>query len=190
MTMTAQKWFDELVQIVSYDQKWPELFEQEAAAIKNVFAENRMVRVEHYGSTSVPGLTAKPIIDILIGLNEFSLFPEEKQALLSLGYQYIGKALFYERFFLKKPGFHLAIVRYDGAVWHRNIVTRDYLRIHHKKASAYAQIKQQALVDGHRTVPEYAAYKEDFIEELVKKAQYWKTKQTDIVKARYEKETN
>ncbi|MFA6527318.1 MAG: GrpB family protein [Candidatus Babeliales bacterium] len=177
--MTQQKWFDELVQIVPYDQQWPKLFEQEAITIKNVFAENRLVRIEHYGSTSIQGLIAKPIIDILIGLTEFSLLPEEKQALLNLGYQYIGKALRYERFFLRKIGqqnFHLALVRYDGAIWHRNIVARDYLRAHPKKASEYAQLKQQALTDGHRTVLEYAAYKEDFIEELVRKAKYWKTK--------------
>lgn len=170
------KWVDELVTIVPHDPTWITKFESESVVLRKIFEPHRLVGLEHYGSTAVPGLYAKPIIDILIGLNEFSLAEKEKERLQLLGYEYIGRALSYERFFLRKRGqgdFNLAIVRYAGTVWRDSIVVRDYLRTHPEKAEEYALLKHQALAEGYVTIPVYADYKRDFVVRLSQEAQEW-----------------
>ena len=129
--------------------------------------------MEHYGSTSVPGLCAKPTVDILIGLNKFVLTPKEKHNLEMLGYEYIGRALSYERIFLKKDekhSFHLAVVRFAGSVWNDGIAVRDYLRTNHNKAMKYAAVKSRAIEEGFSTVLMYSEYKRNFVEQMVLEA--------------------
>jgi len=169
-------YLNELVHLACHNPEWHAWFVEESAQLKQVFSHNRLVAIEHYGSTSISGICAKPIIDILIGVHDFSLTEQEKELLQCLGYEYIGRALLYERYFLKKRGvrnFHLAIARYEGSVWHDCILLRNYLYMHQLKALEYEQIKQQALRDGYVTVPEYAAYKSDFVVRLVQEARAW-----------------
>lgn len=108
---------DEKITIVPYNPIWPKLFEQESENIKKVFDDSRLVSIRHYGSTSVPGMTAKPIVDILVGVSEFYISDQEKSDLQQLGYDYIGKAWTNQRFYLRKRGeqsFNLAVVSHDG----------------------------------------------------------------------------
>lgn len=168
---------DEPVTLAPHNPNWQNVFLAETAQISKVFAPHRLVAMEHYGSTSVPGLIAKPILDILVGLNEFSLSIDEKNGLQELGYEYIGRARLYERFFLRKRGTcnsHLAVVRHAGAVWCESLAVRDYLRAHPQKVAEYGQFKQQALADGCVTTLEYATYKSDFVKLLVEEAQAWR----------------
>lgn len=168
------------IEIVPYNQTWTRLFEQEAQKIRNIFSANRLVYIEHYGSTSVPGLSAKPIIDILVGLETCALSQEEIAALCALDYQYFGKARTYERLFLRKTteqGFHIAIVLYAGAVWRESLTIRDFLRTHDDVAKAYEQVKYQAIKEECDTFLSYANYKHDFILDLVEKAYAWSSEQ-------------
>lgn len=162
---------------------WPTLFAQEAQELKKVFASDRLISVEHYGSTSVPGLSAKPIIDILVGLNKFNLSTDEIKKFEDLGYEYIGRARTYERFFLLKRStnsFNLAVVRYAGRVWCDSLAVREYLRAHDNVALMYEQIKLQALKNDCSTVLTYAYYKHDFVLKLVEDARQWMQKNTEI----------
>lgn len=175
--------FDEIIEVVAYNPIWPKLFEKEIQEIKKIFSSGRIICVEHYGSTSVPDLCAKPIIDISIGLNEFSLSKEEISKFTSLGYEYFGRALAYERFFLRKRAtekFNLAIVHYGGKVWKENLFVREYLRNHNHVAREYEQIKLQALKEGCNTALTYSYYKHDFVLELVENAKIWNSKKVNL----------
>lgn len=165
---------DEPVTLVLHNPDWQTEFLAETTEISKNFVPDRIVAMEHYGSTAVPGLIAKPILDILVSLNDFSLSIEEKNSLQELGYEYIGRARLYERYFLRKRGTrncHLAVVRHAGAVWCESLAVRDYLRAHPQKATDYGQFKQRDLANGCVTTLEYATYKSDFVKLLVEEAQ-------------------
>ena len=171
------KKLDETIEIVSYNPSWPALFEQEAKALKNIFVPHRLVALKHYGSSSVPGLCSKPIIDILVGLDEFMLSDDEIKKLEAIGYEFIGQLHpSVQRFFLRKRGtqnFNLGVVTFDSPDWHNNLVTRNYLRTHPDEIKAYAAIKQDAVGKGFKTLIEYHKYKDAFVNGLRERAIVW-----------------
>ncbi|MGD2183945.1 GrpB family protein [Lusitaniella coriacea] len=138
---------DEVI-IVEYNPHWKALFEREVARIRKVLNENIISRIEHFGSTAVPGLAAKPIIDILIGVRSLT---EAKQIAIS-GLETLGYAYWFDNpdpqrmFFVKglppKPArtHHIHIVEPDSILWER-LIFRDYLREHPDEAKRYAQLK-------------------------------------------------
>jgi GrpB-like predicted nucleotidyltransferase (UPF0157 family) len=167
---------NEEIEVVKYNPEWPKLFVQEAQKIRAIFEPKRLLGIEHYGSTSVSGLYAKPIIDILIGLDGFYISEQEKSEFQKLGYVYIGKALATQRFFLRKRGmqkFNLAVVQHKGSCWNEGLLVREYLQNHVIEALEYAQIKKQAIRQGYLTAIDYSEFKRDFVMELVEKAKLW-----------------
>lgn len=137
------------VVLMPYDGQWPHLFAQEAARVRHLLGD-LVTRVEHIGSTAVPGLDAKPIIDLLVGVR--SLHEGEQQAvppLEAIGYSYWRDNPNQERMFLVKglpPNgprtHHLHMVEPTSAEWER-VLFRDYLRAHPDEAQQYAQLKHQ-----------------------------------------------
>jgi len=176
--MVDLKKLNEAIEVVAYDPSWPAHFEQEAQEIKKIFSADRLGALEHYGSTSVPGLCAKPIVDILVGLKEFKLSDDEIKRLEEIGYEFIGlihPAV--DRFFLRKRGvqnFNLGVVAFDGPEWHNNLVTRDYLRVHPDEVTKYAEIKNEAVKRGLKTLIEYHRYKDAFVNGLRERAMKWR----------------
>ncbi|MDQ3778462.1 MAG: GrpB family protein, partial [Actinomycetota bacterium] len=96
----------ESVELRDYDPRWAALFEEERERLAPVF-DGRAVAIEHVGSTSVPGLCAKPIVDVLVGVRELELSDEQITAMKSLGYEYMGEhGLPGRLFFRKEPRTH------------------------------------------------------------------------------------
>lgn len=167
------KIIDEKITLSPYNPLWPEHFDRESENIKKIFDSSRLIDIQHYGSTSVVGMTAKPVVDILVGISEFYISDQEKSDLQKLGYDYIGKAWTNHRFYLTKRGaqnFNLAVVSYDGDLWRNNLMVREYLRAHPDEANKYIQVKQQAIIQGHTTLFAYSDFKYSFIIELIEKA--------------------
>ena len=132
-----------------YSPRWPVLFESERAALNDVFAGTFCV-VEHVGSTAVPELAAKPIIDIMLGTRALRDIEERIEAMRSIGYEYMPeheKDLPERRFFAKplvRPRlFHVHAVVFDGAFWKRHLVFRDALRADRSLAESYASLKHR-----------------------------------------------
>jgi GrpB-like predicted nucleotidyltransferase (UPF0157 family) len=126
--------------------------------------------IEHFGSTSIPGLCAKPVVDILIGLNEFVLSNNEIYKLKQLGYTFIETSAYCERFYFKKCGkrrFNLSIVRFSGNTWNDCVSVRNYLQTHPNKIREYAAIKLDAIAHGNTTLPAYSRYKYKFVRQLL-----------------------
>ncbi|WP_338637706.1 GrpB family protein [Erwinia persicina] len=154
------------VVIVPYDDKWPEMFETESLQIKTLLGAVA-VSVHHIGSTSVPGLSAKPIIDILVEVTDINELDAYNLAMVSAGYISRGEnGIPGRRYFIKGGGQRShqvhAFAIGDLQVL-RHLIFRDYLRKNRDIAGEYAEIKHSAALLSQNDVHRYSALKADFI---------------------------
>jgi GrpB-like predicted nucleotidyltransferase (UPF0157 family) len=166
------------VEIVDYDPRWPALFDQEARRLRATLDPSLIVGLEHFGSTAVPGLSAKPIIDILIAVR--SLADAEAsfvEALRDLDYVYWADNPNKDRMFFVKgmPPFgssrshHVHVTETDGEMW-RRLAFRDHLRAHPEEAGTYERLKRRLAAE-HRTDREaYTDAKAAYIENVMRGA--------------------
>jgi GrpB-like predicted nucleotidyltransferase (UPF0157 family) len=158
------------VELVDHDPTWAELFESERGKLTRVF-DGRVVGIEHIGSTSVPELCAKPIVDVLVGLQELELSDEDIAAMQELGYEYLGE---YGRpgrlFFRKQPRtHHVHVVEHGGEHWDRQLTFRDALRTDAEERRRYDDFKRRLAAAGYpREV--YTELKTPFIREVESRA--------------------
>lgn len=165
--------------IADYDPHWPRHFEAERDLIVRACGPEAFVAIEHIGSTAVPGLAAKPIIDIMAGVRALNLVTGLIGSLGSIGYQYVPE---YEvdmperRYFRKDVGgrraFHLHVVEHGGEFWERHLLFRDFLRTHPDAARAYERLKR-ALAAEYSARSDRAGYTEaktDFIRAIEEQA--------------------
>jgi GrpB-like predicted nucleotidyltransferase (UPF0157 family) len=160
--------------IVPYDANWPRLFEEEAPRVRRALGE-AVVAIEHIGSTAVPGLAAKPIVDILVGFRELSLTDEQVAAMQHAGYEYRGEAgvpgrLHFHRLTAGRHMFNVHVVEHDGTHWRNNVLFRNYLRNHSEEARQYAALKRREAAKHPRDIWAYSEGKRAFIEALIEKA--------------------
>lgn len=138
------------VRVVEHDPRWSELFKCEAEKIANILGDN-LVQIYHYGSTSVPGLKAKPIIDIMPVVHNLELVNTCKEALNDIGYKIFGESGVPGRIYMEKGGdnrtHHISTYQYNDA---KNIINslafRDYLRCHPDVCIEYGEIKRNAAL--------------------------------------------
>ena len=166
------------VKVVDYDQNWPLLFEGEKARILSVIAK-KVVAVEHIGSTAVPDLGAKPIIDIMVGICHLSDAQDCIEPLEAIGYEYAPEyenSIPERRYFRKGPSnvpnkhYHLHMVEYSGDFWRRHLLFRDYLRAHPHVAKEYYRLKKELAAKYRSDREAYTEAKTLFIESIVAKA--------------------
>jgi GrpB-like predicted nucleotidyltransferase (UPF0157 family) len=125
--------------------------------------------IEHFGSTSVPGLAAKPIIDLMAAVDEVDLVARHESVLSELGYQRFDAfppgRLFYQRDRDGRRTHHLHVVPARGFTTRNELLLRDYLRAHPADAARYAALKAQ-IADVAASADEYTRAKTDLIQEL------------------------
>ena len=163
--------------IKEYDPKWVELYNQEAYKIKELLGD-KIIRIEHIGSTSIPGLVSKPIIDIAIEVPSWKDADALIEPLATLGYPFDisehGKHATPERHLLKKgtpTEFHLSICYADrGSFLERQILFRNYLREHDEDRDAYSALKKELIEKDPTGKGDYIGNKTDFIMRILKKA--------------------
>ena len=151
------------VLIVDYDQCWPSLFAKEAKRIEEACGN---VTVEHVGSTAVPSLDAKPILDILIGVPSFSEAEGLIPAIESLGYHCLGTYGIEGRLFFRTPEpctIHLHLAEKDGKFWRDELLFRNYLRDHPEAGKAYGILKRELAIKFANDRPSYTQAKGEFI---------------------------
>jgi len=122
------------VVIEQYDPKWPQQFELEKALLDGIISAVN-ASIEHVGSTAIPNMGAKPIIDIMIGVPRLTEIESRIPNLEKIGYRYVQRyeAELPERRYFRKPftgpsTHHLHCVCRDTAFWNRHVLFRDYLR--------------------------------------------------------------
>ena len=152
---------DEEVTLSDYNPAWPGTASKLAC---------------HLGSTAVPGLEAKPVIDLLVGVQNQEEVDEAAKRLAADGWQDLGEAGVAGRRHLrlrKSEACNLHLVLADGVHWANNLALRDYLRSHPDEAYEYAVAKRNALKLGHTRLLAYSAAKSDMISALLSRAMAW-----------------
>jgi GrpB-like predicted nucleotidyltransferase (UPF0157 family) len=162
--------------IAEYSPTWPALFEQDKKLLKAALGENENI-IEHVGSTSVVGLAAKPVIDIMIGLRDFSVADDVVPKIEVLGYEYISNyedVMPFRRYLKKvareKDTHHIHMVEIGGEFWERHLLFRDYLRENHEAMDEYANLKEKLGEEDWENTNQYADAKTVFIRSIEKKA--------------------
>ncbi len=160
----------DVVELVDHDPSWAELYEQERVRLAGIFGE-QAVGIEHIGSTSVPGLCSKPIVDVLVGVRELELSKEQVDAMQGLGYEFLGEYGLPGRLFFRKDPrtHHVHVVQYGGEHWERQIVFRDTLRSDPEERRRYDEFKRHLAAEGHPREA-YTELKTPFIREVEARA--------------------
>jgi len=157
------------VQLAEWTPRWAELFAEEAARLR-VALGDLAIAIEHYGSTSVPGLVAKPLLDILVGGPEPGDAAPYIAALAPLGYDYAANAGVPEHLVFGRgtARTHLVhVVRYGGGAWQRALAFRDALRGDAGLRDAYAALKRGLAQRHGAERSRYTADKSAFVERVL-----------------------
>jgi GrpB-like predicted nucleotidyltransferase (UPF0157 family) len=152
--------------IVDYDTAWPERYEAARAEIAAALGDEA-TEIHHIGSTSVPGLAAKDIIDVLVSLRRLELAPEVVAAMEARGFMDRGEFGIADRRLFSRSDCHVHCFRPGHGQWRTHLLFRDYLRAHPYEAVAYAAEKRrlaQIHADDRRA---YTAAKSGIVEELL-----------------------
>ncbi len=163
---------NESFELSDYNPEWPRIFQAEVPRIAEALGE-QVIEIEHVGSTSVPGLRAKPIIDILVAVETFAPLEVYKRQLAPIGYTHHPHINDAERLFFWKGvprTHHLHIVEFATWEHQRHIIFRDYLRAHPEIARLYAQVKEQLAQTFHDNRPAYTRGKTAFINAIMDRA--------------------
>ena len=170
------------VELVSYSAELPHLFELEAQRIRAACGDLLPV-IEHIGSTAIPGMPAKPILDIMPGLRTFADGLKTIEPLPRLGYDYYGENGIPGRFYfgLRYEGrsvAHVHIFETDTENWERHLLFRDVLRAHPEVAAEYAALKQALALRFREARQAYTDANSAFIHSVVQQARGLQAKTT------------
>jgi GrpB-like predicted nucleotidyltransferase (UPF0157 family) len=161
------------VVLVDYDLAWPAAADAERATVLAA-AGDWLVAVEHVGSTAVPGMVAKPVIDLLVGLRRLADADEAVPALEAAGYVYVPgweSIMPFRRFLYREAGgaraAHLHAVERTHAFWDDHVRFRDALRTSAQTAAAYAELKRRLAVEHGHDREAYTDAKTDFVQRVL-----------------------
>ena len=165
---------DEPIRIDSYDRSWPVRFEEERRVLETTLGDSITGGIHHVGSTAVPGLDAKPVIDILVGVDDLESSRAYIEPLAGLGYLYSPYRP-NEMLWFCKPNpahrtHHLHLVPTDSPRFQAELACRDYLRTHPGLAKKYAVLKRQLASQFQHDREAYTEAKADFIREILDRA--------------------
>ena len=157
------------VEIVPYDAAWPIRFEEEARHLRGVLQPWLAGSIEHIGSTAVPGLAAKPVLDILVTAEPFPLPPAIVATVESLGYEYKGEnGIVGRQYFRTRPhARHLHVFAPGSVEAEKHLRFRDFLRTHPEAALDYAALKRRLAVEHRLNREAYTDGKADLVRAIL-----------------------
>ncbi|MFH2203390.1 MAG: GrpB family protein [Elusimicrobiota bacterium] len=168
------------VEIVEYDPAWPGQFAAEQDAILAVLGD-MISAVEHVGSTALPGVAAKPTIDLMVGVDRLDVGKKVVAALADLGYSYFGEFSIPGRHFFRKgtpPTHHVHWVEITSDFWDKQLLFRDYMRAHPADGRAYEEHKKKLAAKFRDDRDKYTLAKTEFIEEINRRALAWRAERS------------
>jgi GrpB-like predicted nucleotidyltransferase (UPF0157 family) len=187
-----EKLVREEISIVPYNPKWPRLFEEEADFLRRKLPQNLVKRIEHFGSTAIPELSAKPIIDILVEVNSLD---ETKKHIVPIleaeGYEHVWRPAigdqppFYPWFIKRNCAgqrtHHIHMVEADSELWDR-LYFRDYLRQFPAEAKRYDELKRSLSEKHPNDRVKYTEEKSGFILSVTEEAkEYYQSQNWNII---------
>ena len=162
-------------ELSAYSPMWPAVFEIERDRLNALFGADAVV-IEHIGSTAVPGLGAKPIIDVMLGAPALAIVDRKIPELVASGYRYVPefeKSIPERRYLVKTQGhpgyFHLHAVVYASEFWKRHLAFRDALRADDALVADYWKLKRRLAARFPNDRAAYTDAKSDFIRAVIEK---------------------
>ncbi|MBM3114283.1 GrpB family protein [Jeongeupia naejangsanensis] len=161
------------IEIVAYNKQWPSLFAEESALLQ-VTLGKVLSKIHHVGSTSVPGLAAKPVIDILLEVVDLDDLDNLNPAMTNIGYTARGEYGIPNRRYFSKGGDQRSHQIHAFAIGDEHIIKllafRNYLIKNEDVAEQYAEIKRAAILASENELRRYSAFKAGFIEDHLRLA--------------------
>ena len=171
------------IQVVAHDPAWRGEFEAEARRITRALGD-LVVRLHHIGSTAIPGIFAKPVIDLLMEVDDIVELDDRSSFMEDLGYEAMGEfGIPGRRYFRKNNAssvrtHQVHAFEVDGTEVERHLAFRDYMIAHPEEAQAYGDLKRKLAQEHPDDIEAYMDGKDPFIKEYEAKAIVWRTSQT------------
>jgi len=161
------------VEVVSYNSNWKKMYKEESEKIKNIL-NDIIIDIHHIGSTAIPGIKAKPVIDILAEVKDIEAVDQYNHEMEELGYEVMGEYGIPKRRFFRKGGnkrtHHIHIFQAGNEEIERHINFKEYLITHPDKRREYSKLKEKLANKYTYDVESYTNGKSDFIKEIDRKA--------------------
>ncbi|QDU33283.1 dephospho-CoA kinase/protein folding accessory domain-containing protein [Poriferisphaera corsica] len=166
----------QIIEILDYNPAWPMAYQKESQIIVDIFC-NHIVRIHHIGSTSVPNLKAKPIIDIMLEVDSVSALDRYNNDMEQIGYTPKGEfGILGRRFYLKglyNRTHHIHAFQSQSLDAIRHLAFRDYLIAHPNIAREYEQLKIRCANECRNDMDKYCDGKHEFVQLHERKAVEW-----------------
>jgi GrpB-like predicted nucleotidyltransferase (UPF0157 family) len=166
------------VEVVPHDPRWRNAFEAEAKHVAAALGANA-VAIHHIGSTSIPGIHAKPVLDLLVEVTDVAELDARSSAMESLGYQVMGEYGIPGRRYFRKDDrngtrtHQVHAFRAGSGEVRRHLAFRDYMIAHPADARAYGELKRKLADEHPRDMNAYMDGKDGFIKEMERRAADW-----------------
>lgn len=167
------------VVVVPHDPRWRHSFEAEAKDIAAALGEN-VAAIHHIGSTAIPGIHAKPVVDLLVEVRDLAGLDARSPAMESLGYEAMGEYGIPGRRYFRKSNregartHHVHAFAAGSAEAVRHLAFRDYMIAHPVDAQAYSELKRKLAAEHPRDIEGYMDGKDGFIQEMDRRAAAWR----------------
>jgi len=166
----------DIVKLSPYRKEWPKIYKEEEKLLREA-AGSFVIDIQHVGSTSVPGLVSKPIIDIAVAVKDLKEGEKCIAPITNLGYEYkldkVTDSTIHHYF--SKGGYynrthHIHLEEWKSKIWYNHILFRDYLRMHNDIMNEYAELKIKLAEKFPFDRVSYRAGKDKFIEPIIERA--------------------
>ncbi|HEV7892566.1 MAG TPA: GrpB family protein [Pyrinomonadaceae bacterium] len=171
------------VKVVPHDPRWRDAFAAEAKHVAAALGEN-VVAIHHIGSTAIPDIYAKPVIDFLVEVRDINEVDGRSRAMESLGYEVMGEYGIPGRRYFRKDNregirtHHIHAFEAGSAEVERHLAFRDYMIAHPVDAQRYSELKRKLAEEHPQNMDGYMDGKDGFIKEMDRRAAQWRASQT------------
>ncbi|MCP3029486.1 GrpB family protein [Halobacillus sp. A5] len=164
------------VEVEPYQEKWAAMFLDEAKTLREIFTEE-LLEIHHIGSTSVPGLLAKPVIDIMPVIKDITSVEQHNVEMKQMGYNPKGENGIPQRRYFEKGGdrrtHHVHFYQAGSPEIKRHLAFRDYLRTHPQDKQQYGELKKTLAKQFPYDIAAYIHGKEQLVREIESRALIW-----------------
>lgn len=170
------------VEVVPHNPRWRDAFEAEAKHVVAALGEN-VIAIHHIGSTAIPNIYAKPVIDLLVEVRDITKVDGQSSAMELLGYEVMGEYGIPGRRYFRKDNragtrtHHIHAFEASSAEVERHLAFRDYMIAHPADAQRYSELKRKLAEEHPQNLDGYMDGKDGFIKEMDRRAAQWRTEQ-------------
>jgi GrpB-like predicted nucleotidyltransferase (UPF0157 family) len=172
------------VEVVPHNPQWRDAFEAAAKHVAAALGKN-VVAIHHIGSTAIPNIYAKPVVDLLVEVRDITEVDGQSSAMESLGYEVMGEYGIPGRRYFRKDNqegirtHNIHAFEAGSAEAERHLAFRDYMIAHPVDAQRYSELKRKLAEEHPQSIDGYMDGKDGFIKEMDRRAAQWRTSQTD-----------